>query len=91
MEGHREVSELLVAAGGDINTQDDDGVTPLIATTGRLGDKKGSSAEVMIAIGLINGGSDLNMKNKHRKTALMCAIDSGNEAMVTALRKAGAQ
>jgi ankyrin repeat protein len=86
--GHHEVSQLVMAAGGDINTQDLDGMSPLIATTSK---GHGHAAEAMIAIGLIGVGSNLNLKNKHRKTALMCAIDSGHSEIVLALRKAGAQ
>lgn len=91
--GHNEVSEILLAAGGDVNTQDNDGVSPLIATASK-GREHTAEAMGMIAIGLIkHGGSNvnLNLKNKHRKTALMCAIDSGQTDIVLALRKAGAE
>lgn len=71
--GHTEVSEIILAAGGDINTQDCDGVSPLMATTSK---GNGDTAEAMgrIAIGLIKHGGrnvNLDLKNKHRKTALM--------------------
>lgn len=91
--GHIEVCEIISAAGGNINTQDSDGVSPLIATTSK-GNEKMNEAMGRIAVGLINRGGcnvNLDLKNKHRKTALMCAIDSGQADIVLALRKAGAQ
>ena len=71
-----------------MNAQDNEGMSPLIATASK---GHGHEAEVMIGLGLIDVGSNINLRNKHRKTALMCAIENGHEDLVAALRKAGAK
>lgn len=85
--GHSETSKLLTAAGAILDAQDLDGVSPLIATASK-GHR--NDAENMIGLGLISVGSNLNLRNKNRKTALMCAIELGHSDLILALKKAGA-
>ena len=86
--GHHETTKLLTSAGGNLNAQDNDGISPLIAIAGK---RHGRGTEVMIGLGLINVGSDVNLCNKHRQTALMCAIEHGHTDLAVALKKAGAK
>ena len=72
--GHKEVVELLIAEGADVNAKTDAGFTPL-CDAAQFGHKE--IAELLIAT-----GADVNAKNKHGETPL----DYANGVVATLLR-----
>jgi len=79
--GHKEVAELLIAKGADVNAKDDDGVTPLFDAA-LLG-------HTAIAELLIEKGADVNAKDMGGKTALDKAIINDETKIADLLRKHG--
>ena len=61
--GHKEIVELLIEEGSNLNTKDDDGVTPLHDAVGSLSQKE------IIQL-LITNGADINAKTKRGSTPL---------------------
>ena len=81
-KGHKEIVELLIAKGADVNAKTDDGVTPLyFATTKEI-------AELLIA-----EGADVNAKSESGiskgQTPLDGAIQFKNTKTANLLRKHG--
>jgi ankyrin repeat protein len=82
--GNAEMIRFLVKKGIRANTvRKTDGVTPLI-----LEAPMGSVESVKA---LLEGGARINAKDMHGDTALSCAKQSGNTAVVQFLKKAGAK
>jgi hypothetical protein len=81
MEGHKEIVELLLANGADVNTKDD-GVTPLHFAAS--GDHK-EIAELLIA-----NGADVNAKGGDEATPLHWAAYNGRKEIVELLIAEGA-
>ena len=87
MHGHKEIVELLIAKGAEVNTKDMNGVTPLYSAAGK-GHRE-------IAELLISKGADVNAKDRHGNTPLYYAThpDNSDASAETAdlLRKHGAK
>ena len=60
---HKEIVELLIEEGANLNTKDEDGVTPLHDAVGSLSQKE------IIEL-LITNGADINAKTKRGSTPL---------------------
>jgi len=81
--GNREIVRFLIIAGAQLNLQADDrGTSALIDSV------MGKHHE--LANDLIRAGVDVNIKSKDGQTALIVAVGAGDEKMVEALLKAGA-
>ena len=78
-KGHKEIAELLIAKGANLDAKDKDGTTPLHITT-LFGHKE--IAELLIA-----KGADLDAQSKRGQTPLDMAIT--NPAIADLLRKHG--
>jgi len=74
----------LVKKVKKINAQDQDGYTPLMWAV------YNEHENVAIIQALMDKGADLNLKAKNGSTALSWALKKGNTAVVTLLRRAGA-
>ena len=84
VSGHREMAELLIAAGADLEARDSEsGVTPLYeaASWGRAG-----VLELLIA-----KGADINATNKSGASPLQAAVTNGFEDAARLLRAHGAK
>ena len=65
--GNKEIVEMLIKAGSDVNVQDSDGITALMLSV-----NKGYKGIVEV---LIQAGANVNAKDKLRNTALMAAVE----------------
>ena len=81
--GKREVIRYLNLAGAQLNLQAEDRGTSAI-----MDSVMGKYYE--LALDLIKAGADVNLKSKDGQTALVVAVGEGDEKMVEALLKAGA-
>jgi ankyrin repeat protein len=81
--GHREIAELLLGQGAEINKGDDEaGITPLIAAI--------SGGEPETADLLVQRGADVNLRTKRGLSALMWAADIEHSGLVSLLIAHGA-
>jgi len=81
--GHREVVDLLLGQGVEINKADDEaGITPLIAAI--------SGGEPEVADFLVQRGADVNLQTKRGLSALMWAADIEHPGLVSSLIGRGA-
>lgn len=78
----KDVADVLIKAGADVNAKDTNGLTALIFTTSH--DRKA------IAELLIKAGADVNAKTNDGLTALMYVTYSGRKDIAELLIKAGA-
>ena len=83
MNANREMVQLLLAAGADVNKTNDAGVTVLMM----LDDDATSD----LIWDLINAGAKVNLKDKSGATALMQVADSNNPEALKTLLDAGAE
>ena len=81
--GQKDVVELLLLAGADVNAIDMYGWTPLIGAS-RYGHKD-------IVELLLKGGADVNAIDKYGRTPLILASWYGRKDIVTLLKKYGAK
>jgi Ankyrin repeats (3 copies)/Ankyrin repeat len=77
-------SFYLLAKAGDINTQDDNGMTALMRATSVIYDKAGYYHTVNELLKL---GAKVEIKNKEGKTAIDIATENGNTKMIKLLTK----
>ena len=81
--GHREIVDLLLGQGADINKKDDQvGTTPLMAAI--------VGGEPEIADLLVKRGADVNLKTKDGVSALFCAVAIEHPGLVSMLMERGA-
>lgn len=81
--GHSDTVKVLVAAGADMNGQDESGLTALMAAA-RLGHS--DTVKVLIA-----AGANVNVPRKSGATALTIAREAGHGEIVHMLQEAGAK
>ncbi|MDB4808156.1 ankyrin repeat domain-containing protein [Verrucomicrobia bacterium] len=81
MFGRKEIAELLIAKGADVNAKDEAGRTPLYEAAWQ---GRGEIAELLIA-----KGADVNAKNEDGKTPLDSAIPRKRPGIAGLLRKHG--
>ena len=79
-EGHVEVVDLLIRAGGDVNKQNESGFTPLHY----------ASANGQVVERLIQAGGEVNTRSSDGWTPLHSASIGGHVEVITALLAAGA-
>jgi uncharacterized protein len=70
-EGHASVVQLLIAAGADINSRDQDQTTALMAASAR--------GHLDVVKELVSGGAKVNEQNTDGHTALMFAYNGKNQ------------
>ncbi len=80
-EGHKEIAELLIAKGADVNAMTPDGLTALFAA---ILEPHKEMAELLIA-----KGADVNARGFLGMTPLNMANDEGEKEMADLLRKHG--
>ncbi len=83
--GRREMMELLIAKGADVNAREGHGFTPLHLVSGIIGTNEECAAL------LIANGADVNAKDNENATALHWALFGGDEGMARMLVDKGAQ
>ena len=82
-KGNWEILRLLIESGAELNIQADDrGTSALLDSV--------MSKNVDMVNDLIKAGANLNIKSKDGQTALVVAVGAGDEKLVEALLKAGA-
>lgn len=74
--------EELLNAGGNLNSVDEVGFTPLMAAA--------AAGQAATARHLLKRGADINLKNRLQETALMLAAQKGHAELVQILLDAGA-
>jgi uncharacterized protein len=79
---NREVIEVLLQHGANINNQDSDGRTVLMGAT--------YANDTTQALYIISKGANVSLKSLRGETALRNASRRGNQVLVDALKKAGA-
>ena len=79
--GHKEVAELLIAAGADVDAMGGDRWTALLLAAG---DGHKEIAELLIA-----KGADVNAKGWSESTPLLAAVENGHKEIADLLRKHG--
>ena len=82
LNGHVVEVNRLIQAGGDVNEEDGDGVTPLRLASGR--------GHVEVAKSLIQAGGEVNCQTGFGSTPLHWASKNGHVEVITALLAAGA-
>jgi len=82
-KGNREILDLLIQANAQLNLQSDDRDTSALVDS-----VMAKHPDIMDD--LIRAGADLDIKSKDGQTALVVAVGAGDERMVEALLKAGA-
>jgi ankyrin repeat protein len=81
--GHREIVDLLLGQGADINKKDDEaGTTPLMGAI--------VGGEPEIADSLVQRGADVNLRTKDGFSALGCAVGIEHPGLVSLLIEHGA-
>ena len=81
--GNREIIRYLILAGAELNMQSDDrGTSALMDSV--------MSKHYDLMTDLIQAVADLNIKSKDGQTALVVAVGAGDDQMVEALLRAGA-
>lgn len=81
--GHKDVVELLIAEGAEIDAKDDWHRTPLLLAADSL--EGGGVAELLVA-----KGADVNAMNNNGFTPLLCALQRRNENLAELLITRGA-
>jgi len=82
-KGNWEILKLLLESGAQVDLQADDrGTSPLLDSV--------MSKNIGMVKDLIKAGANLNIKSKGGQTALVVAVGAGDERLVEALLKAGA-
>lgn len=82
-KGNREIARYLIMSGAQLNLKADDRGTSALSD-GVMG------KHLELVTDLINAGADTNIKSKDGQTALVVAVGAGDDNMVEALLKAGA-
>ena len=82
-EGHKNIVQLLLDAGADIETRDDSGDTPLI-----IASYKGRTEVVKL---LVDAGADIEAMDDAGDTPLYTASEQGHAPTVQLLLSKGAQ